>query len=94
MEIRPQIAVDVQLDKDFTCRIVGENCGSYTGAEKCLMVPHLTDDALFENIQVALRMTQVVPFSIVHPPETTSEDLQLLLVEVFMRYQRVIREKK
>lgn len=92
--IRPEIAERVQLDHDFNEIIIGPTGFRYTGAEKALVTPHLTDGALLENVQIALNMAQARVSTVSNPPTTAGDELNLLMVEVFMRYQRVLRERK
>ena len=89
--VNRDIAEDFQRGGEFDMNVFANK--ELTGAEKCLVVTRLSDEALIANARHATSLQGQLP-SPFNPPRSPAEEFTLLMVEVFRRYQQLLREKK
>lgn len=89
--ISPNVAMMLMKSDIITTACVFGN-PNLSGEDKCVMLKLMSDDALLCDLQKAFNDLYPIPYMVTNPPKTPLEQLQMLTVELFMRFQERIKK--
>jgi hypothetical protein len=93
MGITRSLAQAFQKDEELSTAVIVSG-NTLTGQEKVLAVKRATDRLLMYELEASLHKVCAVMPSLSDPPVTRWDEHHLIVIEMFMRFQAMVKEKE